>query len=105
MTATTGFERDNQGAYIRKDPEAVLDYTLDYTNYLTTGDTISSSTVTVDTGITKTADTVDATNKIVSITLSGGTAGTVYTIKNTIVTANARTAVKRFRVKVEEDFL
>lgn len=105
MTATTGFERDNQGAYIRKDPEAILDYTLDYTNYLATGDTISSSTFTVDTGITKTADTIASGNKVVNITLSGGTAGTVYTIKNTIVTANGRTAVKRFRVKVEEDFL
>jgi len=51
------------------------------------------------------ADTVDATNKIVTITLSGGTEGTVYTIKNTITTDNGRVAVKRFRVKVEKDFL
>ena len=105
MTATTGFERDNLGAFIRKDPEASLDYQLDYTNYLATGDLISTSTVTVDTGITKVADTIDATNKIVSITLSGGTEGTVYTIKNTITTDNGRIAVKRFRVKVEKDFL
>ncbi len=105
MTATTGFERDNQGAYIRKDPQAVLDYQLDYSNYLASGDHISTSTVTVDSGITLDSDSLHNNGKLVTINLSGGTAGTVYTVKNTIVTNDNRTAVKRFRVKVEEDFL
>ncbi len=105
MTATTGFERDNQGAFIRKDPQAVLDYQLDYTNYLATGDSIASQTTTVDTGITLDSSAIVTGNKIVKLFLSGGTAGTVYTVKNTIVTADNRTAVKRFRVKVETDFL
>jgi len=105
MTATTGFERDNQGAYIRKDPQAVLDYQLDYSNYLASGDHISTSTVTVDSGITLDSNSLHSNGKLVTINLSGGTAGTVYTVKNTIVTNDNRTAVKRFRVKVEEDFL
>ena len=105
MTATTGFERDNQGAFIRKDPEAVLDYQLDYTNYLASGDSITTSTVTVDSGLTKDSDTLTGSGKLVTITLSGGTEGTVYTVKNTVVTNDGRTAVKRFRVKVEKDFL
>ena len=38
MTATTGFERDNVGLFIRKDPQSVMDYIVDYTNFLGTGD-------------------------------------------------------------------
>ena len=52
MTATTGFERDNQGLFIRKDPSAVMNYTIDYTTFLESGDSITSQTTTVDTGMT-----------------------------------------------------
>ena len=77
MTASTGYERDNTGAFIRKDPESVLDYTINWSDFLTTGDTISSATYTVDTGLTK--DSNSNTTTTTTVTLSGGTAGTVGT--------------------------
>tara|TARA_R100000734_G_C3282509_1_gene75830 strand:+ start:365 stop:676 length:312 start_codon:yes stop_codon:yes gene_type:complete len=100
MTASTGYERDNTGAFIRKDPESVLDYTINWSDFLTTGDTISSATYTVDTGLTK--DSNSNTTTTTTVTLSGGTAGTVYTVKCVIATAASRTVARRFRVKCEE---
>ena len=100
MTATTGFETDNTGAFIRKDPESVLDYTINWSNFLTTGDSIASATYTVATGINK--DSESNTTTTTTVQLSGGTAGTVYEIKCVITTAASRTIARRFRVKVEE---
>lgn len=102
MTASTGFERDNQGLFIRKDPESVMDYTIDYTNMLVDGATISSHTVTPDSGITKDSSSIVSGNKKITMTLSGGTVNTVYTIKLTVVTSASYTIVRRFRVKCEQ---
>ena len=41
----TGFKQDRVGAYIEKDPFAVLDYTLDWSNWMPSGEVISSATV------------------------------------------------------------
>lgn len=102
MASTTGFEQDNTGAFIRKDPESVMDYTIDYTNFLATGDHIDTFTFTATSGITIDSSSKSSNEKAVTVILSGGTAGTTYTIKSTIVTDNGITAVKRFRVKCEE---
>ena len=102
MASTTGFEQDNTGAFILKDPESVMDYTIDYSNFLAAGDTINTFSFTATSGITIDSSSKAANNKSVTVVLSGGTAGTTYTIKSTIVTANSTTAVKRFRVKCEE---
>ena len=100
MTASTGYERDNTGAFIKKDPESVLDYTINWSDFLTTGDTVASATYTVDTGLTK--DSNSNTTTATTVTLSGGTAGTVYTVKCVMTTTASRVAARRFRVKCEE---
>ena len=102
MTATTGFERDNTGYFIRKDPESVMDYYIDYTSFLDAGDTIASQTTEVDTGITLDASSIVTGDKKVKHLISGGTAGTAYTVKTTAVTANALTFVHRYRIKCEQ---
>lgn len=102
MASTTGFERDNTGAFIRKGPLEVMDYTIDFTNFLTGGDLIDTHTFTADTGITVDSSSKAANEKSVSVVLSGGTAGTAYTIKCTITTDNGLTVVRRFRIKCEE---
>ncbi len=101
-TSATGFERDNQGLFVRKDPQSVMDYTIDYSNFLASGDALSSHTITVDTGITKDSSSIVTGNKKVTMTLSGGTAGTTYTIKISATTSDGFTSIKRFRVKSEE---
>lgn len=71
-----------------KDPNAVLDYTLDWSLWLH-GDTISTSTWTVPGGITKVLDTKTSTTT--TIWMSSGTLATSYSVVNKIVTANGRT--------------
>ena len=82
-----------------KDRGEVLDYKVDWSNWLSS-ETISSSSWTVSDGITvdsSTNTTTDAT-----VWLSGGTRGGFYTVVNTIVTSAARTAARGFRIQLNE---
>ena len=76
-----------------KDPNAVLDYTLDWSLWLN-GDTISTATWTVPMGITSALET--KTTTVTTIWLSGGTAGTEYTVAVRVVTAGGRTEDRSF---------
>jgi hypothetical protein len=87
-----------------KDPHDVLDYKLDWSDWLantpTTSDTITSSTWTVPTGITENSSTNDTTST--TIWLSGGTDGTDYTLINKVVTNGGRTAEVELTIQVRE---
>ena len=100
MPNLTGFQEDRVGAYIEKDPYAVLDYSLDWTNWMPSGDTITSISVTADAGIT--IDSTTNTDFIATAYISGGTAGTIYNIEFKIVTANGLQDSRNFRIKVIE---
>lgn len=108
MSTTTGFQRDQFGSFILKDPRAVLNYTIDWTDWID-GDTIHSSTWSITTYSTSTVDTSVLTvtntaiqgNKKAIVTLSSGTVGNIYNVRNTIVTHNDLTESRAFRVKVE----
>ena len=65
-----------------KDPESVLDYGFDWSDWLDTDDTVSTSTWKVPTGITEDSDTNTTTTTM--IWLSGGTVGSQYKITNRI---------------------
>jgi len=82
-----------------KDPNAVLDYQVDWSDWLDE-DTISSSAWTVPDGITKDSDTTTTTTT--TIWLSGGTAGTEYTLVNRIVTAGGRTEDRTITILCQE---
>ena len=82
-----------------KDPDAVLDYTFDWTDWLA-GDAISSYTITVPSGITKNSDSEVSTGKI-QMFLSGGTAGVTYPIACKILTAT-RTDERTMQIRCEE---
>jgi len=47
MTTLTGYERDRDGLFIRKTPAAVLDYSVDWTDWLPSGQTIQTSAFSV----------------------------------------------------------
>jgi hypothetical protein len=49
MANLTGYKRDNVSLYITKDPDSNVQYGLDFTEYLNTGDSISSASVTIST--------------------------------------------------------
>ena len=82
-----------------KDPDAVLDYTFDWTDWLA-GDEITSYTLTVPSGITKNSDSEVSTGKI-QMFLSGGTAGVTYPIACKISTAT-RTDERTMQIRCEE---
>lgn len=86
--------------WIYKDPEAVLDYTVDWSTWLG-ADTISGTpTWSVATGLTK--DSQSNTTTAATAWLSGGTAGENYRVECKIVTAAGRTDERSFTVRVRE---
>lgn len=110
-----------------KDPDSVIDYVWDWrarsnttdpqgTDWLAPGETISSHTVTADSGLTvdssatTSISTHDGKGNTISLTdntavrafLSGGTAGLTYTVRCRIVTSAGRTEDRSISVRVDE---
>lgn len=82
-----------------KDPNAVLDYAVDWSRWLA-GDEISTSEWTVPGGLTKVSDSMTTTKA--TVWLSGGTAGQSYIVTNRITTTGSRTEERSFTIRVEE---
>lgn len=76
-----------EGTFI-KDPSAVLDYSFDWKtkDWLQVGETIESYVITVPSGLTKDSDS--KSGGIVTVWLSGGTAGENYVVACLITTDN-----------------
>ena len=83
-----------------KDPDAMLDYAFDWSGWLQSGETISSYSITVDSGLTKESD--NESDGVVTVWLSGGTAGSEYTVSCKITTSMSRTDERTMRIKVVE---
>ena len=100
---TTGFEKINQSLYIDKDPEAVLNYTFDWTDWLA-GDTLSTQTYTIQTRTNDPAPLTRVTSSIVGnktyIRLSGGQIDKTYLVTVKITTGAGFTDRRNFRVHV-----
>lgn len=84
---------------IPKDPDALLDYAIDWTQWLD-GDTILTSDWTVAVGLTK--ESQFNTTTVATVWLSGGVAGTSYTVTNRITTAGGRTDDRSITIRVKE---
>lgn len=82
-----------------KDPNAVLDYSIDWTRWLA-GDQIAASEWIIPSGLTKMADSKTTTSA--TVWLSGGIAGKSYTVTNRTTTAAGRTEDHSFTIRVEE---
>lgn len=74
-----------------KDPDAILDYTWDWSDWLQGGETISSHAITISPAdeLTKNSSANDADS--VTAWLSAGEVGTVYKVTCEIVTSQSRT--------------
>jgi len=83
-----------------KDPEAVLDFGFSWASWLADAETISDHTITVPDGIT--LDSSSESDGVVTAWLSGGTAGTNYSVECLIVTTAGRTDERSIRVYVRE---
>lgn len=86
-----------------KDPAETLDFSMDWTDQLgltTPADTISAAAWTVPAGLT--AGSQYHANGIATTWLSGGTAGTDYTLTCRITTAAGRVIERNIRLLVRE---
>ena len=77
-----------QSYRIGKDPDAVLDYSMDWTAWLLPGDSVSASDWLADDGITIDSDAL--AGPVATVWLSGGTARRTYVVTNRITTNGGR---------------
>lgn len=112
MANLTGARRDQGGLFFTKDPESNVQFGLDFTDYLASGDSVSSATATISTisgdasplalPTDQSTDVTISSGKVVSVRVHQGSVQNVYTIKVKIVTAQGDTDARSFRVVVEE---
>lgn len=81
------------------DPDAVLDYQYDWTDWLTDGDTITAATVTVETGDVVIDSTAHDTQKV-TVWVSGGTAGMTADLVCHVTTQEGREDDRTIRLYV-----
>ena len=114
MANLTGFRKDLKGAFIEKAAGANIKYGVDWTDYLSSGDAISSASVAIETisgdssalALPTDASTdVVIAGALVNIRLNGGSAGNIYNVDVTIVTSNGDTDVRRFRIIITDKHL
>ena len=84
-----------------KDPNAVLDYAVDWSTWLATGESISTYSVSVDSSLITIA-TYSVSSAVVTAWLSGGYVGQSYTVSVKVVTSGSRTDERSFKVKIKE---
>ena len=92
-----------------KDPDAVLDYKFDWkaltngngsSDWLQSGETISTKTISADTGITVGTSSITDSSTSVTVWISAGTAGTDYAVKCKITTTGSRTDERTMMIAV-----
>lgn len=82
-----------------KDPDATLDYTIDWEKFLN-GDTISSSVWTVPAGLNQVTSTNTTTTATVWI--SSGTLDTPYKVSNRMTSVAGRVDDRTFVITIKE---
>lgn len=106
MATLTGFKTDRVGVYIEKDPFAELDYSLDWTNWMPSGEVISALSVNVETisgdASPLALDSTGNTDYVATANLSGGTAGNIYNVEYRITTDNGKKDSRNIRIKIVE---
>jgi hypothetical protein len=85
-----------------KDPNSVQRFFVDWRKYMAqVGETITGSSWTVPGGITRDSDGYSAAG-LINIVLSGGTAGTQYTLVNRVTTSGGQTLDQTLIIDVTE---
>ena len=84
-----------------QDPSAKLDYAEDFSQWLPTGDSLSTATWTVPSGLTQ-PQTATLVGAKATVWLAGGTVGQVYTVSVHVVTAQGREDDRSFTVRIQD---
>lgn len=91
----------NFGTYL-KQPADVMDYDLDYSEWLTPGDNVDSTVIDIAPSGALEAVSVFVQDPRIKLWLSGGTTGTTYKVTATTTTADGRIKQDEFRIKVKD---
>ena len=83
-----------------KDPDAVLDYSIEWSKWLA-GDQIQTSTWSVSDPAIEAVDNSNTPTRA-TVWLSGGAAGQSYTVTNRITTSGGRTDDRSFVIQVQD---
>lgn len=84
-----------------QDPADVLDYALDWSDWLDDGETIASSTWAVTpAGLTTSLTSIVNNGTAAVVWLSGGVADRMYTVTNHITTTDSRTVERSIAVTI-----
>lgn len=84
----------------KKDPNATLDYAVDWSPWLGDDDALATSTFVVPAGLTKMSE--GWAGDVAVVWLSGGTLGETYRVVCRITTSDGRGDDRSFLVKIEE---
>ena len=84
-----------------KQPVEIIDYDIDYSEWLTAGDNVQGATVEVS-PVGLTVESTFINDPRVKIWVSGGTTGTTYKLTVTATTAYGRVKQDEFKVKVKD---
>jgi hypothetical protein len=106
-----GFTVSAAGAWIVKDPDAVLTYGIAFEDWLPAADTLTDAQWTVPAGLTKVNQSINgapltvggrtyAANKVALVRLSGGTDATDYTCTVRITSSSGDIDERSIIVKV-----
>lgn len=85
-----------------KDPEAKLDYSVDWAPWLQAGETVTASTWQVPAGLTQTTPSPSFTDTETTIWLTGGTVGETYLVTNHVTTSDTRQDDRSFTIMIVE---
>ena len=83
-----------------KDPDAILDYVIDWSDWLTGTETISTSTWIVPSGITE--ESSSNTTTTATIWLSSGTVPLGYKVVNRIVSSDNREDDRSIFIRIKD---
>lgn len=90
-------------ATFRKDPDATLDFAVDWSLWLEAGDTIASTTWNVAAGISQPASPAPSTTDgKATVWISGGTVGQTYPVTCRVVTSEGRIDERTISIQIEQ---
>jgi len=84
-----------------KQPVEIIDYDIDYSEWLTAGDNVQAASVEVA-PVGLIVESTFINDPRVKIWVSGGTTGTTYKLTVTATTADGRVKQDEFKVKVKD---
>lgn len=85
-----------------KQPVDVVDYDIDYSEWLTSGDNLETAMLGVEPATNLVIDSVFVNDPRIKIWVSGGTNGVTYKLTVTATTADGRVKQDEFRIKVKD---